>query len=146
MLNLNKIASIVTRSNKRVGRGYGSGKGGHNSGRGTKGARSRTGQSIPLWFEGGQLPLTKRLPYLRGKFRNKSLHVDTVLVKLAYLEKNAMKFVSRKALLEKGLLKKETDPVKIVGNTQLSMSISIEGIPVSAGAKKLIEKAGGKVS
>ncbi len=143
---LNNILAIVKRPNKRLGRGYGSGKGGHTSGRGMKGARSRTGQSIPLWFEGGQLPLTKRLPYLRGKFRNKTLHAETVLLKLAWLEKNGMKSVSRKALVEKGILRKETDPVKIVGNTQLSVSISVEGIPVSMGAKKLIEKAGGKVS
>ena len=59
---LQKLAKTVTKSNKRVGRGYGSGKGGHTASRGQKGQKSRVGSKIPLWFEGGQLPGVKKYP------------------------------------------------------------------------------------
>lgn len=144
---LNTLKPVVTsRRLKRVGRGYGSGKGGHTSSRGTKGARSRVGQAIPLWFEGGQLPLVRRLPFLRGKFKNKTLHKETVLISLAQLEKLGEKTVSRKTLVEHKIISKETDRVKIIGNAKLQVAVSVEGIPVTAGAKALIEKAGGKVA
>lgn len=143
---LHNLPKMTSRAKKRLGRGYGSGKGGHTVGRGTKGQRSRVGQSIPLWFEGGQLPLVKRLPYLRGKFRNKSLKERTVLLNLAKVEKLGLKKIDRKILVEKGILKKETDPVKIIGTAVLTENVSVEGIPVSSGARRLIEKAGGKVS
>lgn len=66
LTNLEKTTSA---SAKRRGRGYGSGKGGHNSGHGTKGAGARKSPNMPLWFKGGQLPLVKRLPMIRGKSR-----------------------------------------------------------------------------
>ena len=83
---LHQLSSIVDRSHKRLGRGFGSGKGGHTSSRGSKGQRSRTGSKIPLWFEGGQLPLIKRLPMLRGKYRFKVVR-PVVELTLSDLEK-----------------------------------------------------------
>ncbi|HOI05031.1 MAG TPA: 50S ribosomal protein L15, partial [Candidatus Woesebacteria bacterium] len=71
----NKLEKTSSRSNKRLGRGYGSGKGGHTVGRGQKGQKSRVGSKIPLWFEGGSLPLTQRLPMWRGKGRLKTLNL-----------------------------------------------------------------------
>lgn len=125
---LNNLIKISMRPKKRLGRGYGSGKGGHTSGRGTKGQRARVGQSIPLWFEGGQLPLTRRFPYLRGKFKNKTLNQQVVLLKLEKLEKLGLKEINRKILVENKIIRKETDPVKIVGNIALSFGITVEGI------------------
>jgi large subunit ribosomal protein L15 len=64
---LSSLTKITTRSKKRLGRGYGSGKGGHTSSRGQKGQKSRVGSKVPLWFEGGALPLSKRIPMWRVK-------------------------------------------------------------------------------
>src|SRR3989339_1977927 len=72
-MKLHEKTKLVARSSKRLGRGYGSGKGGHTSSRGQKGQKSRTGSKVPLWFEGGALPLSKRIPMWRGKGRFKSL-------------------------------------------------------------------------
>jgi ribosomal protein L15 len=70
---LSSLTKITTGSKKRLGRGYGSGKGGHTSSRGQKGQKSRVGSKVPLWFEGGALPLSKRIPMWRGKGRFKSM-------------------------------------------------------------------------
>ena len=66
-MKLHQLTKTTTRSQKRRGRGYGSGVGGHTVGRGAKGQKARS--NVSLWFEGGQLPLTKRLPFWRGKSR-----------------------------------------------------------------------------
>ncbi len=70
---LNQLEKTTTKKKKRLGRGYGSGKGGHTSSRGMKGQKSRGGSKVPLWFEGGQLPLIRRIPFIRGKGRFKTV-------------------------------------------------------------------------
>ena len=138
---LNSLTSIVSRSSKRVGRGYGSGKGGHTSGRGMKGQRSRVGSKIPLWFEGGQLPLTKRLPMLRGKGRFNVL-VPTAEVTLADIEKMDAKVINLETLKIEKVINARFKKAKLVKTGKLTRSVTVE-IPVSAAAKKAIESAGG---
>jgi len=140
---LNSLTSIVSRSSKRVGRGYGSGKGGHTSGRGMKGQRSRVGSKIPLWFEGGQLPLTKRLPMLRGKGRFNVL-VPTAEVTLADIEKMDAKVINLETLKIEKVINARFKKAKLVKTGKLTRSVTVE-IPVSAAAKKAIESAGGSI-
>src|SRR3970040_180978 len=80
---LHSLIKIKKNSKKRLGQGHGSGRV-KTSGRGTKGQHSRN--TVPLFFEGGSLPLTKRLPYLRGKGRNKSMRKSPLIVNVKYLE------------------------------------------------------------
>ncbi len=141
---LNKIKSTATRSKKRVGRGYGSGRGGHNSGRGTKGAGSRKSSSMPLWFEGGQLPLTKRLPMIRGKSRFKSLN-KVAEVNLGDLAKVEAEKITLESLKLARIITKSSQAVKVIATGKLDKAITVSGLRLSAGAKKAIEKAGGKV-
>ncbi len=79
-VKLNTLKKTTTRRKKRVGRGIGSGKGGHTATRGTKGQRSRS--KIRIWFEGGQLALIRKLPKTRGKGRFKPLKASPVIVNL----------------------------------------------------------------
>jgi large subunit ribosomal protein L15 len=85
ILSLHTLAKITARGKKRLGRGYGSGKGGHTSGRGQKGQKSR--RTIQWWFEGGQLPLVKRVPFLRGKGRLNPLKQKQVIIKTGQFNK-----------------------------------------------------------
>ena len=142
---LNKLTKIKTNSKKRLGQGHGSGKV-KTSGRGTKGQKSRN--KVPLRFEGGSLPLTKRLPYLRGKGRNKSFRREPVEVNLKDLEgytKNQI--VDINSLSKKGIVK-EVDAqefgVKILGDGKITLPLTIK-LPISQSAAKKIEKAGGKI-
>ncbi|MBT3249720.1 MAG: 50S ribosomal protein L15 [Candidatus Pacebacteria bacterium] len=138
---LNNLTSIVSKSSKRIGRGYGSGKGGHTSSRGMKGQRSRVGSKIPLWFEGGQLPLTKRLPMLRGKGRFNVL-VPTAEVTLTDIEKMESKVISLETLKLEKVINARFRKAKLVSTGKLTRKVTVE-IPVSAGSKKAIESAGG---
>ncbi len=140
---LNNLNSIVKRSSKRVGRGFGSGKGGHTSGRGMKGQRSRTGSKIPLWFEGGQLPLTKRLPMLRGKGRFNVL-TPTAEVTLTDIEKMEAKIVNLETLKQEKVINVRFKKAKLINTGKLTRKVTVE-IPVSAACKKAIENAGGLV-
>jgi len=138
---LNSLTSIVSKSSKRIGRGYGSGKGGHTSSRGMKGQRSRVGSKIPLWFEGGQLPLTKRLPMLRGKGRFNVL-VPTAEVTLTDVEKMAAKVISLEALKLEKVINARFKKAKLVKTGKLTRKVIVE-IPTSAAAKEAVENAGG---
>src|SRR3990167_5472974 len=96
-LGLHNLSKITICGKKRVGRGYGSGKGGHTSGRGQKGQRSR--RTIPWWFEGGQLPLVKRVPFWRGKGRLNPLKQKPVIVKTGQFNKlKSESLVDRKSV------------------------------------------------
>ena len=146
-MKLNQLPKITTRKKKRLGRGYGSGKGGHTVGRGQKGQKSRS--KVKLLFEGTKMrkSLIKRLPMKRGKERFKSLKPKPVVINVKYL--NLLKDgseVTIKSLIKNGLVGKEADKfgVKILGDGQLSKKLIVK-LPVSKGAKKKIEKAGGKV-
>lgn len=143
---LSNLPPITARSKKRLGRGYGSGKGGHTTNRGQKGQKSRG--KIPLWFEGGQLPLIRRTPFLRGKGRFKPLKKQPLTINLYQL--NNFK-VGAKVNVDTAIKTLKLKPskvakhgLKIVATGELDKALKVE-LPASAGAIKAIEKAGGKV-
>lgn len=137
-------AEGATTKRKRVGRGTGSGKG-KTSTRGTKGQRARNGVGIRANFEGGQLPLTKRLPKLRG-FNNK-FKVHFSPINLDTLERvcEANAQVTPEALAEVGVLDSGVTPVVILARGELSKPLHVKAHRVSAAAKQQIEAAGGSV-
>jgi large subunit ribosomal protein L15 len=136
------LKKLIQKRKKRLGRGHGSGKV-KTSGRGTKGQNARG--KVHLGFEGGQLPLTRRLPFLRGKKKNKSFRKKPKAIDVSALngfEKDAKVTVA--SLVEKGMIKKG-DLVKILGGKKsLNVPLRIL-VPVSKSAKKIIEDAGGSV-
>lgn len=143
-MELHKLTKINKRSAKRIGRGYGSGKA-KTSGRGTKGTKARG--SVPLYFEGGALPLIKRLPVLRGKGRNKSFKqkpFEVNLSELNNLPKNTIVDIS--VLLKNNIVEKDAEKrgVKILGNGEISKALTFK-VPATIGARKKIEEAGGEV-
>ena len=136
------LKKLVQKRKKRLGRGHGSGKV-KTSGRGTKGQNARG--KVRFGFEGGQLPLTRRLPFLRGKKKNKSIRRKPKAIDVSALHgfaKDAKVMVA--SLVEKGMIKKG-DLVKILGGKKpLNVPLRIF-VPVSKSAKKIIEDAGGTV-
>lgn len=145
-MKLNALKKTTKRKTKRVGRGYGSGKGGHSASRGSKGQRARS--KVKIWFEGGQLPLIKRLPFQRGKGRFKSIRNKPVIVNLKYLNllpKGAR--VTVDSLVKHGIVQEKTakeDGVKVLGDGKLEKPLKVE-LATSKAAAKAIEKAGGSV-
>jgi len=128
---------------KRVGRGDGSGHGTY-SGRGCKGQKSRSGGGVRLGFEGGQLPLIKRLPRKRGFVNIFSTEHSIVNVgELKAFSPNAE--VTPKELQEAGLIKSSKLPVKILGNGDIDRPLVVKANKFSAAAEKKIMAAGGKV-
>lgn len=141
-MNLSKLPKIVDKSKKRLGRGHGSGKV-KTAGRGTKGQKARG--NIKAGFEGGQLALIKRLPFLRGKGRNGSQKAMSFAVNLSYLNRFAKgSKVDIESLKISGIINEDIKKVKIVGNGKLSVDLTVK-VPCSKGAKTIIEKAGGVV-
>lgn len=130
---------------KRVGRGSSSGLG-TTAGKGNKGQQSRSGSAVPyVGFEGGQMPLYRRIAH-RG-FSNypfKKVY-DVVNVEVLEQKFEAGETVNKAALLSKGLIKSAKSLVKILGNGELTKSLTVEVDKVSASAKAKIEKAGGSV-
>lgn len=146
-INLHSLPKIAFRGKKRVGRGYGSGKGGHTSGRGQKGQLTR--RTVPWSFEGGALPLSRRLPFWRGKGRLNPLSDNPVTINLNQLETlDAGTIVDAGFLVKKGWIKNKEIAVrgaKILGGGKLTKKLTIVGLKISAPAKAAVEKAGGKV-
>lgn len=146
-MNLHTLTKTTTKANKRLGRGGGSGKGFHTASRGQKGQKSRS--SVSLWFEGGQLPMSRRLPFIRGKDRFKTLSDETVTInlsRLAKLPKDTV--VDRKLLVEVGLVSAKeaaNQPIKILSQGQISQPLVISGLKISQAAADKIVKAGGRV-
>ncbi|MDD6730397.1 50S ribosomal protein L15 [Hugonella massiliensis] len=132
------------KNRKRVGRGNGSGYG-KTSGRGMNGAKSRAGKQKRAGFEGGQTPLYMRLPKLPG-FRNIN-HVEYLPVNVSRLEEKfeAGETVDKAALKAKGIIKHETDLVKVLGDGDITKALTVKVDKVSASAAQKIEAAGGKV-
>lgn len=143
---LNALHKITTSSKKRVGRGVGSGKGGHTAGRGSKGHKSREGGTIPLWFEGGQLPLIKRLPYLRGKFHFRSLAKTVIVIPVEKLGRVSGGIISHETLVASGLIPSIHERVKIVNGGQAPALKEIRGVAVSASVRTILESSGVKIS
>ncbi len=134
--------SIVQRGKKRLGRGHGSGKV-KTSGRGTKGQKSRDG--IHIGFEGGQLPLIKRLPLLRGKGRNGSQSAKSFPVPVEKLNiLPAGITVTLETLKKYHMIDTAVTRVKLLGNGKVTVKLNV-ALPCSKGAKQVIEKAGGTV-
>lgn len=135
------------RDRKRLGRGPGSGTG-KTSGKGHKGIKARAGHHGPgggkPQFEGGQMPLTRRLPK-RG-FTN-IFRVEHQVVRLSDLERRmpAGSEVTRESLVEAGLISARKGPAKVLANGDLSRAVTVRGIRMSAGAREKIEAAGGRV-
>ncbi len=145
-MKLHELPATTVKASKRVGRGYGSGRGGHTSTRGSKGQRARVGRGIPLWFEGGQLPFVKRLPYLRGKLRFSSLQDQVQLVTLTMLEKVNLKEVNPEVLMKHGMVKSVRLPVKVTAVGSLTKAVICTGMKATASAKAMIEKVGGSLT
>lgn len=141
-----QLQKTTTKKLRRVGRGHGSGRG-KTSGRGTKGQKAR--RNIALSFEGGALPLIKRLPFRRGKGRNNSLKAKPVVVNIKALELLPAKSVVDIETLIKHNIVVESEAkkfgVKILGDGEISKALTIK-LPITNSAKKKVEKAGGSVS
>ncbi len=137
------LQKIVRRPKKRLGRGHGSGKV-KTSGRGTKGQKSRDG--IRIGFEGGQLPLIKRLPLLRGKGRNASQSGKAVPVPVEKLNTLPVSTtVTLETLKKYHMIDMATTRVKLLGSRKVTVKLNV-AVPCSKGAAAAIEKAGGSVS
>lgn len=145
-MNLNQLPKLKSRTNKRLGRGAGSGKG-KTSGRGQKGQAARG--TVKLLFEGGQLSLIKRLPLLRGKGINKPHLNKPLVVNIKYLNLLPQQsVVNVAALLKNNIIKDilgDKTKVKILGEGKLNKVLTVV-IPCSKGAAKKIIAAGGKVT
>ena len=142
-LSLSNLKKIKKRKSKRLGRGFGSGKGGHTVGRGTKGQKARG--KVPAKFEGGQLPLIKRLPHKRG-FKNPRSKQPFAL-NISFFERfKSGSEISPKTLVKEGFLERfPKDGIKILGTGDLTKKLEFKGFLFSKSAKKKIEKVGGKV-
>jgi large subunit ribosomal protein L15 len=136
-----KPAPGATRTRRRVGRGPGSGAG-KTAGKGHKGQKSRSGYSRRFGFEGGQMPLVRRLPK-RGFTNN--FRIEFQVVNLRDLERvfGDGDVVSPESLVDKGLVRKGAQPVKILGAGALTKKLSVKAHKFSTSAQASIEKVGG---
>ena len=131
-----------TKERKRIGRGPASGQG-KTAGKGHKGQKARAGRGMQIGFEGGQMPLQRRIPK-RGF--NNIFRKEFAVVNLASLEKvfNDGDTVTIEALIANGLVKKTLDGVKVLGNGEISKKLTVQVNAYSETAKSKIEAAGGK--
>jgi len=140
-LNTIKPAKGAKKVSKRLGRGIGSGKG-KTSGKGHKGQRARAGGYHKVGFEGGQMPLQRRLP----KFGFTSRMAKTSQeIRLSTLERLEAAEINFNVLQEKKLLKAGVTKVKVILDEPIKKAVTVVGLKVTAGAKKAIESVGGKV-
>ena len=138
--NLHPAAGSKHSDAFRVGRGHGSGNG-KTAGRGQKGQKSRSGGKVRVGFEGGQMPLYRRLPKRGFKNRNTKEIVGINVEALNRFEDGAE--VTIAALVESGLVSNPKDGVKILGNGELTKKLTVKVTAVSEGAKAKIEALGG---
>ena len=144
-MKLHALNQSVAKGLRRKGQGHGSGRM-KTGGRGTKGQKARS--KVALRSEGGAVPLTKRLPFLRGKEKNKSIQADFLVVPVGALvvfEKNTM--VNKEALLKKEVISKKDSErkIKLSGVGELSVPLQVS-LSVTASAREKIEKAGGTIA
>ena len=137
-----KPAEGSTKNRKRIGRGQGSGRGGTST-RGHKGAKSRSGYSRKIGFEGGQMPLFRTMPKRGFKNINRKEYAIVNLDDLNKFKDGSE--VTVETLKENGLVKKELSGVKLLGNGELKVKLTVKVNKVSAAAKKAVEAAGGTV-
>jgi len=146
-MNLENIAkrnNRVTKA-KRRGRGYGSGVGGHTVGRGMKGQKSRSGHKSLVFFEGGNTPFFRRMPKYRGFNRPQKIYNEVVNVGDLQEVYKSGETVNPTTLLEKKLIKKNAESVKILGNGELKKKLTVEEVKISSSALEKITKAGGTI-
>jgi large subunit ribosomal protein L15 len=140
--NLKNVPGAVHRR-KRVGCGEGGGRG-KTCGRGGKGQTARSGGSVRPGFEGGQMPLFRKLPH-RG-FNNKNFRTEYAVVNLSDLAKlEGVTEVDRQVLVERGLIRSNAGKVKVLGDGEISQALKVTADKFSASAKSKIEAAGGQV-
>ena len=140
-----KPAKGSTHSQKRIGRGQGSGSGG-TAGRGHNGAKSRSGYSSKRAFEGGQMPLQMRLPKRGFKSPNRVVYVAINVSKLqAIAEKLNVSEINAEVLYKNGFIKK-TEVFKVLGSGDITMKVAVTANAVSETAKSKIEAQGGSVN
>jgi large subunit ribosomal protein L15 len=140
-LNTLKPAPGSKTPGKRLGRGIGSGKG-KTSGKGHKGQKARAGGYHKVGFEGGQMPLQRRIPK-SGFTSRKSLAREEI--RLSDINKMDAPVIDLTSLLVGGVIKSNTKFVKLIANGTIERAVTVRGFPVSAGARKAIEAAGGTV-
>lgn len=142
-MKLNQLTATpgATKARKRIGRGYGAGTG-KTAGKGHKGQKARAGHGMRPGFEGGQMPMQRRLPK-RGF--NNIFAKEIVSINVGTLNKfEDGASVDAAALIEAGILKKDCDGVKILSNGTLTKKLTVKATAFSAAAKEEIEAAGGK--
>ncbi len=142
-MRLNTLSPAPGRiqSEKRVGRGIGSGLG-KTSGRGHKGQKARSGGRVRPGFEGGQMPLQKRLP--KYGFTSRMARV-TAEIRLSEIDGLSADVIDLAALREAGLISSAIERAKVFLSGEISRAVTLKGIAATAGAKAAIEAAGGKV-
>jgi large subunit ribosomal protein L15 len=129
------------RPRKRVGRGNGSGHGTY-SGRGGKGQTARSGGKIPAWFEGGQMPLQRRVPK-RG-FNNSRFRTEYQVVNLEQLESQTGETeFTRERMADLGMIDRDGGPVKVLARGEIGRAVTVQADAFSAAARAAIESAGG---
>jgi large subunit ribosomal protein L15 len=142
-------AEGATEERKRIGRGAGSGYGGHSSTRGTKGQKSRSGGKISVYFEGGQTPLVQRVPKFgfNSPFRTEYRPVNVKrLQRLADEDRlDASEPVTPEVLVEIGEAQK-SEPIKILGDGEIDAALDVQVHAFSDSAREKIEEAGGTAS
>lgn len=137
-----KPSKGATKSKKRSGRGHGSGLG-RTAGRGEKGYHARSGSKNRSWFEGGQMPLHRRLPK-RG-FSNSLFRKTYQVVNLQAINELGLETVDAQILHEKGLVQSALQPIKILGDGNIESSVKVTASCFSKSAKEKIEQAGGSI-
>ncbi len=140
-LNTLKPAAGARKPRKRVGRGIGSGLG-KTAGRGHKGQKSRSGGFHKVGFEGGQMPLQRRLP--KVGFRSR-IGMVTDEIRLHELNKVDAEVIDLDALRQAGLINRNIQRVKVMASGTIDKPVTLKGIMVTKGARQAIEAAGGKV-
>ena len=137
-----KPSKGATKSKKRSGRGGGSGLG-RTAGRGEKGYHARSGSKNRSWFEGGQMPIHRRLPK-RG-FSNSLFRKTYQVVNLQAINELGLETVDAQILHEKGLVQSALQPIKILGDGNIKSSVKVTASCFSKSAKEKIEQAGGSI-
>ncbi len=145
-----KLHTLPERKNRikkktRIGRGYGTGSGGHTVGRGTKGQKSRSGHKSMILFEGGNVPFYRRMPKYRGFKRNQKIYAQPINLDVINNNYSSDEVVSVETLRDKGLIRKGTTRVKVLSGGELNKKVVIKGLELSASAEQSVIASGSKV-
>ena len=143
MMELNTLSPApgAKSSKKRVGRGIGSGLG-KTGGRGHKGQKSRSGGSVKPGFEGGQMPIQRRLPKFGFTSRKAMTTAELNLAEIAKVEGDVVDLATLKAA---GLIRKNILAAKVIKSGEISRKVTVKGLKVTKGAREAIEAAGGNI-